>query len=689
MLIYTNLSNKLSYVDSEPPRVMPFKQNPRFTGRETELDQLEKMVFTQENASQVAIFGLGGVGKTQLAIELVYRAVNNRSDYMVFWIPATDPESLHQAYLAVAQQLAVPGWNEKDANVKGLVQRYLSQNTTDRWLMIFDNADDIDMWFEPSGAQQEPTRLIDYLPESKRGNVVFTTRDRKLAVKLASQNLIEVTEMNAQHAEELLRISLFHFTLTNDQNHTKVLLEKLAYLPLAIVQATSYINETGCLLSEYVELLDQQEDDIIELLSEDFEDKTRYASIKNPVATTWLISFERIMQQNSLAAKFLSLMACFEPTNIPLSLLPTAPSRKDEIEAIGVLNAYSFVVKRPVERSLDLHRLVHLATRSWLKQKDEFDGIIAQAVTQLSEVFPDDNHENRATWREYLPHALYVLSDDKCKNESGDWMGLAWRVTSCLNSDGRYQECEELFIQILETEKRVLGIEHPDTLTSINNLASTYRNQGRWKEAEELEVQVLETRKRVLGVEHPDTLTSINNLASTYSNQGRWKEAEELKLQVVETRKRVLGVEHPNTLNSMNNLASTYSKQGRWKEAEELEVQVLETRKRVQGVEHPDTLTSMNNLALTYRDQGRWKEAEELKVQVMETRKRVLGVEHPVTLTSINNLAMIWKDCGRDSDALELLEKCADLRKQILGANHPHTLSSFRTVTKWRLEESE
>ena len=119
---------------------------------------------------------------------------------------------------------------------------------------------------------------------------------------------------------------------------------------------------------------------------------------------------------------------------------------------------------------------------------------------------------------------------------------------------------------------------HPDTLISIANLASTYWNQGRWKEAEELQVQVMETTKRVLGVEHPDTLISITNLASTYWNQGRWKEAEDLEVQVMETTQRVLGVEYPDTLISITNLASTYWNQGRWKEAEELEVQVMETR---------------------------------------------------------------------------------------------------------------
>src|SRR5271155_2136506 len=145
----------------------------------------------------------------------------------------------------------------------------------------------------------------------------------------------------------------------------------------------------------------------------------------------------------------------------------------------------------------------------------------------------------------------------------------------------------------------------------ITDLSRLLHAQGRWNEAEELKVQVMETSLRVLGAEHPDTLTSMASLASTFWNQGRWKEAEELEAQVMETSLRVLGQEHPDTLTSMGNLASTYENQGRWKEAEELEVQVMETSLRVLGQEHPDTLTSMGNLASTFWDQGRWKEAEE------------------------------------------------------------------------------
>ncbi|KAI9791856.1 MAG: hypothetical protein M1816_003401 [Peltula sp. TS41687] len=199
------------------------------------------------------------------------------------------------------------------------------------------------------------------------------------------------------------------------------------------------------------------------------------------------------------------------------------------------------------------------------------------------------------------------------------------------------EQDREADLTTLETEPDQLRVD-PDTLTGMANLAVTYRNQKRLEEAEVLEVQVTETRKDVLGLEHPDTLRSMANLVVTYRNQKRWKEAEELEVQVMETNKEALGLEHPDTLRSMANLAETYRCQGQLKEAEELEVVVVETRKEVLGLENLDTLRSMVNLAMTYRSQGRWEEAKELEVQVMETSKKVFGQEHPDTPNKIQEM---------------------------------------------------
>ena len=474
------------------------------------------------------------------------------------------------------------------------MQDHLSNESTGQWLLVFDNADDIDMWIGKS--EQGSGRLIEYLPRSKQGSIIFTTRDRKAAVKLAHQNIVEVPEMDETIAAQLLQKCLIDQNLINSQQDTTALLAQLTYLPLAIVQAAAYINENEIALVDYLSLLAEQEEDVVNLLSEEFEDDWRYHNVKNPVAVTWLISFEQIRHRDPLAADYLSFMACVDLKNVPQSLLPPGQSRKKEIDAIGTLNAYSFIARRPADLAIDVHRLVHLATRNWLRKEELLTRWTVGAIARLAKLLADRGHENRVIWRTYLPHARYALESDLVDEDGEDRIDLMWKYGTCLYHDGRYNEAERSFEQVREAKKRVLGEEHPDTLTSMGNLASSYWNQGRWKEAEELQVQVMETFKRVLGEEHPSTLTSMSNLASTYLNQGRWKEAEELQAKELEICSRVLGEEHPSTLTSMHNLAFTWKGYGRDTEAIELMEKCVLLRASVLGFDHPNTLNSATAL---------------------------------------------------------------------------------------------
>ncbi|RYP37008.1 hypothetical protein DL768_010903 [Monosporascus sp. mg162] len=605
--------------------MVPFERNSSFTGR------------------------LGGVGKTQLALELVYRIRAEHKNCSVIWIPATSKESLGQAYLNAAGQLDISGCEDDKADVKRLVQGYLSSQSAGQWLLVFDNADDIGMWVSKSAP--ESGRLIDCLPKSSYGSIIFTTRDKKTAVRLAGRNVVEMSEMDEAGGKQLLEKYLVNQDLLRNKGDATALLARLTYLPLAIVQAAVYINANRIGLGAYLSLLEEQEEDVIDLLSEDFEDEGRYRDVKNPVATTWLISFEQIRQRDPLAADYLSFMACVDAKDIPQSLLPLAQSRKKEIDAMGTLQGYSFLAKRSADSAVNIHRLVHLATRNWLRKEGLLPGWTGRVIARLAEVLGDVGHDNRVAWRSYMPHAYYALGSRVTGEDDEVRLNLLWKYGICLYYDGRYREAEAPFERVMETRKTKLGADHPHTLTSMANLASTYRNQGRWEEAEKLFVQVMETRKTKLGADHPDTLTSMANLASTYRNQGRWEEAEKLDVQVMEIRKTKLGADHPDTPSSLANLASTYRNQGRWEEAEKLDVQVMEIRKTKLGADHPDTLTSMANLASTYRNQGRWEEAEKLDIQVMETHKTKLGTDHPDTLTSMNNLASTLWDQGRWEEA--------------------------------------
>ncbi|BCR87174.1 uncharacterized protein ACHE_31161A [Aspergillus chevalieri] len=574
--------------------------------------------------------------------------------------------------------------------MKERIKAYFSQIDR-KWLLIFDNADDSDMWMKDSGAA---SALRDFLPYNTQGHIIFTTRNRKLAVKLASSDVVHVRELDEKAGLEFLERSLIEGSLLNDHHAMITLLEQLTFLPLAVTQAAAYMNENSIGVSDYLLLLQEQEADVVELLSEDFDDDGRYKDTQNPVAMTWLISFHQVQKLDRLAADYLSLMACVDPRNIPESFLPRPASKKKMIDALGLLSAYSFITIQPGNESITLHRLVHLATRNWMKKADQFTLYIRKTADRLSETFPRNDDTNRQLWREYLPHALFLLNESVFRQQQGHYTDYIQNVGTCLYSDGRYNEAEKLLVQVMETRKQVLGPEHPDTLTSMASLTATYWNQGQWKEAKELGIQMMETQKQVLGPEHPDSLASISNLAATYRNQARWKEAEALEVHVMETQKQVLGPEHPSTLISISNLAATYRNQGRWKKAEELEIQVMVTSERVLGPNHPSTLTSISNLAATYRNQGRWKEAEKLEIQVMVTSERVLGPNHPSTLTSISNLAATYRNQGRWKEAEELEIQVMETQKQVLGPKHPSTLTSisnlaatYRNQGRWKKAE--
>jgi hypothetical protein len=326
------------------------------------------------------------------------------------WPPAGDPNE------------------EENADVKTLVQHQLSQESTGRWLLVFDNADDIDLWFGKGDNAANSQRLVyDYLPRSGYGLIVFTTRSRKIAVKLAGTNIIEVKEMDSSVAKQVLSNSLVHQDLLADDKTVMKLLDRLTFLPIAIAQAAAYINVNNILLSDYLALLEQS---VIELLSEDFEDEGRYREAKNPVTATWLITFEQMQRNNPLAAEYLSFMSCIDPRNIPQSLLPSAQSLKEEIDAIGTLSAYSLVSRRSVDESFDLHRLVYLATRNWLRMQNSLEEWTGKAIARLEEVLPENNPENRRKWRAYLPHAHYVLESDVAKDDFEKKMGLLWKSGS-------------------------------------------------------------------------------------------------------------------------------------------------------------------------------------------------------------------------------------------------------------------
>jgi tetratricopeptide (TPR) repeat protein len=643
---------------------------------------------------------------------------------------AANYERFDQAYQEISNKLNIPGRDDPQANKLKLVRDWLNDKSHGQWLMILDNADNRSLFFPTIGAKTSyesstESYLTDYIPSSTidHGSLVITTRNSDLGTDLANgEDPIDVPHFTPDEAKQLLesKVKPKYWDLKAAED----LINVLDYVPLAIAQASAYMNKRRVHMKKYLKALSESDSNLAAYLTTELLDPRRRLDTPSSVFLTWKLSFDQISEEEPRAAEILSLMAFLDRQRVPEMLLRRGGDLDvKDTNAIGTLQAYSLITAETGDETYSMHRLVQLSTQTWLSLQEKRDVWEGNALELLSREFPNGEHKNRTKCNALLPHAIAVLkyrptSDSDLLRRANILYYLGWfdwtqgrykdAITRCyesysirqsilgpddrntLNSSdllasayeyqGRWKEAEELGLQVLETRKRVLGVEHPDTLNGMANLAATYSNQGRWKEAEELEVEVMEMSKRVLGVEHPNTLSTMADLASTCWNQGRLKEAEELEVQVLEMRKRVLGVEHPDTLNGMGNLAATYRHQGRWKEAEELEVQVMEMSKRVLGTEHPNTLNSMANLAATYRNQGRWKEAEELEVQVLEMRKRVLGVEHPDTLNGMANLAATYTNQGRLKEAEELEVQVLEMSKRVLGVEHPNTLNSMANL---------
>jgi tetratricopeptide (TPR) repeat protein len=667
----------LFWIDTSKIRhlMIPLARNPHFVGRQEEIHKIEDLISVPDGLKKLAITGLGGVGKTQIALELAYRMRDREPECSIFWIPCTSYEAVEQACMAIAHMVGIQ--DVKPAGVKELLKAYFSQ-IDNEWLLIFDNADDTDMWMKNSSTA---SALREFLPYNTQGRIIFTTRNRKLAVKLASSDVIHVRELDKNSGVDFLGKYLIEETLLNDHHAVVTLLEQLTFLPLALIQAATYINENCIRISDYLLLLHEQEADVVELLSEDFGDDGRYKDIQNPVALTWLVSFHQIQKLDPLAADYLSLMACVDPRNIPESFLPRAEPKKRMIDALGILSAYSFITLQPGNESITLHRLVHLATRNWMRKDRTFSAAILKTAEQLQMVFPDDHHSKREVWRKYMPHALALMGEKHFQAERQRYQGLLWNVGKCLVSDARYIDAKNVIRGVMELRQRSYGRTDISTLSCMSWLAVIYCQQGKWKVAETMFAELIETQKQVLGPKHLDTLNNMHNLATVYWNQKEWEKAEKLELQVIEVLKQIPGREsRSQILAARNCLGSIYESQRKLRQAEGLKMQVVQLCKEELGPEHPNTLTSMANLASTYSKQERWKEAQELAMQVMETRKQMLGPKHPDTLTSMANLASTYRKQGRWTEAQELEMEVMESRKQVLGPKRPHTLTSMHSL---------
>src|SRR5437762_540881 len=225
-------------------------------------------------------------------------------------------------------------------------------------------------------------------------------------------------------------------------------------------------------------------------------------------------------------------MACLIQDSIPQSLLLPGESRNKEINAIGTLTAYSLIIKREARESFDMHRLVYLATRNWLRNQCQLSIWTDRALMRLADVVPYGGHEGQTTWTEYLPHAIYVAASLDISDEMREVKVTMFdKIGMCQYSAGQYKAAERTHRHALKLKEMVFGKEHRSALMSMNDVGLVLSKQGKYAEAEEMHQQTLKLMEKMLGKKHPDTLTSMNNFGLMLSNQGKYAEAEKMYQQ--------------------------------------------------------------------------------------------------------------------------------------------------------------
>jgi tetratricopeptide (TPR) repeat protein len=624
------------------------------------------------------------VGKTNIALELAFRLQEKSPDCSVFWVQANDAISFENSYREIGRRFQIPRLDDEKADIKQLVRKVMNE-VHSPWLMIVDNADDSNVLLkadEKTGQHE----LLKYLPNSHNGAILFTTRDNKAATDYAETNVITVKEMGDLESKELLTKSLRDQALVEDKASTTRLLELLYNIPLAIKQAAAYLNKNKTTVVKYLSAYEKTNEGIIKLLSIDFEDKGRYRGMKNPIATTWLISFEQIRRQDPLAADYMAFISCIHDQNIPEGLLPSA-APDETIQALGTLQAFGFIHKRLIGESYDMHGLVHLVIQNWLKLMGEWEEWTTKTLRRVHDMFPWPQHENRAMWMTYLPHAQCTVDTfntglRRTEKTKKLLAGLLHNLGWCSQIKGQYAEAEGIYRQALQLEEIVLGKDHPNTLGSMNNLAISLHQQGKYAEAEGIHRQTLQLKETVLGKDHRDTLVSMMNLAISLDRQGKYAEAEGIHRQTLQLMETVLGKDHPDTLGGMMNLAISLDRQGKYAEAEGIYQQTLQLMETVLGKDHPETLGGMMSVASSLHRQGKYAEAEGIYQQTLQLKETVLGKDHPDTLGSMMGLAISLDRQGKYTEAEGIHRQTLQLKETVLGKEHPDTLASMNNLAE-------
>jgi tetratricopeptide (TPR) repeat protein len=658
---------------------VPYPRNPLFTGREAELQAIETTLRQGKNAAvgQIqALSGLGGIGKTQMALEYAYR---HRQDYRyVFWVLADTRETLNAAYSLMAEQLNLPGKNQPELHyIVTAVKSWLERN--EGWLLILDNADDLSI-------------LPDFLPLSTAsGHVLLTTRSQALG------RLAERIEARKLDTKEGISFLLYRSGLLDKRassvsidpkEHEAALqiVRELGGLPLALDQAGAYIEETSCGFQGYLALYRKEHKDLL---------KTRGGQVADhpaSVTQTVQMAFKKIEKSNPSAADLLRLCAFLAPEAIPeliiergeaaftgpLKQLARKPLKLNA--AIADVQKYSLISRNAVAKTLEMHRLVQVVLKD-LMTKNVEQAWATRAVRVMDLVFPRPQTESWEVCGQLLPHTQEcTMLIDRWHIEMQESQHLLDVVGEYLVSRALYREAQKYYGKALSSSRTIFGKEHPNTASSLGRLATVYQAQGKYAQAVDLLEQALAIQRKVLGEEHPSMASSLGNLAVVYWAQGKYGQAVDLYEQVLAIERKVLGEEHPNMARSLCNLALAYQAQGKYEQAVDLHEQALAIQRKMLGEEHPSTARSLNNLAETYLALGKYEQSERLHEQALALLRKALGDGHSLIATSLNNRGELFLAQKRYEEAKHCFQQSLVLQQNIWDETHPDIARSLHNL---------
>ncbi|GHJ49018.1 hypothetical protein Cs7R123_63600 [Catellatospora sp. TT07R-123] len=626
------LNDRPIQVWSTPPR------NPHFTGRETELRALAVALSADRVVSVSALHGLGGVGKTHLALEFAYRHQDTLDT--AWWVRAEEAATIPAQMAAFATALGVDAGDDPLAAVRAELGRRSG------WLLVFDNVEDFAV-------------LRDAIPTRGDGWVLITTR------RTGAEAFGQVLSMDVLRRTESVRLledRLPELSATVADR----LADLVGDLPLALVQAASYIRQTGIPVTEYVRLLESRLGDMVGRGYVVDRDGTT-------IATLWQVTLERLRAGTPAAVQLLEVCAWLDPDAIPLDLFtnhpnelpsPLSEAAADPVafaDAVGILVAFSLI--RRDGTNIAVHRLLQASVRATTP------AALTEAVALLDTAAPEKVYgrpRNWPSWRELLPHVLTATSYPEATTIDPDRMDrMLAGAGAFLQTQGQYSDAEPLLRRALSLTEATHGPDHPRVAIRLNNLAKAMRDLKRPGEAVPLAHRALAINEAIHGPDHPSVAIRLNSVAMALQDLGQSDEAEPLLRRALAINESVNGPDHSSVAIRLHNLARVLRDLERPGEAEPLARRALAISEAVHGPDHPTVAIRLHNLAQVLLDLERPSDAEPFARRALSIDEAAYGPNHPDVAIRLNGIARVLEALGRPSEAEPFARRAADIQPRL------------------------